>query len=56
MKAKLIIGATVAAGAVFLISYFAQKRKSLKHIGEPLPIKKSHHLTDVFARAKHQPV
>ena len=52
MKTKLIIAAATVAGA-FLVTYLMKKKKSNKRIAEPVPVKKSHHLTDVFAHAKN---
>lgn len=54
MKSKLIIAGTSAilAGAV-LITYLMKRNKSVKQVGEYLPFKKSHHLTNVFAHAKN---
>lgn len=54
MKSKLIIAGTSAilAGAV-LITFLMKRNKSVKQVGEYLPFKKSHHLTNVFAHAKN---
>ncbi len=52
MKTKLIIAAATVAGAL-VAAYFMKKRETGNQIVEPIPVKKSHHLTDVFAHAKN---
>ena len=54
MKSKLIIagGAALLAGAA-LITYLMKKNKPVKQVREYQPLKKTHHLTDVFAHAKN---
>jgi Flp pilus assembly protein CpaB len=54
MKTKLIIAAATVAGAV-LISYLLKKSKSedAEQTPQPFSAKNNHHLTNVFAQAKH---
>ncbi len=52
MKTKLIIAAATVAGAL-LIQYFLKKAHAAEQIAPAVPLKKSHHLTNVFAHAKN---
>jgi len=52
MKNKLIMAAATIAGAL-LVTYLFWNKESGKPISETAPVKKSHHLTDVFAHAKN---
>ena len=52
MKNKLIMAAASIAGAL-LVTYLLRKNESSKEIADIAPVKKSHHLTDVFAHAKN---
>ena len=52
MKTKLIIAAATVAGAV-LMNYLLKKKEAAEQTYEPLPAKKIHHLTNVFAHAKN---
>ncbi len=53
MKTKLIMAAATIAGAL-VVKYFMAKRNEITgQSPETAPAKRSHHLTDVFAQAKH---
>ena len=54
MKTKLVIAAAAAtvAGAL-LIKYFINSKEVPKQSATPIPAKRLHHLTDVFANAKN---
>ena len=52
MKTKVIIAAATVAGAL-LVTYLMKKKQASKLIADEVPLKKSHHLTDVFAHAKN---
>lgn len=47
-----MIAAAVTAGTVAL-AYFLKKRRSKEQNGIPEPVKHSRHLTNAFAKAKH---
>lgn len=50
-KKILIAGATVCGAAI--VSYFIKRMKASKRLSETTSERKSHHLTDVFVRAKN---
>jgi hypothetical protein len=54
MKTKLLIAAAAAtvAGAL-LIRYFMNRKEVPNQSATPIPAKRVHHLTDVFAHAKN---
>jgi len=52
MKNKIIIAAAAAVGTALIIT-LVKRRNANKHISDPIPSQKSHHLTDVFAHAKN---
>ena len=51
MKTKILIGTAAFAG-IALGAYIIKRIKSAPPIAQPLPSPKSHHLTDIFAKAK----
>lgn len=53
MKTKLIMAAATIAGALVVKYLMAQKNESTSQSPETAPVKRSHHLTNVFAQAKH---
>lgn len=54
MKTKVLIGALVGAATAAAIYYIRKFRANQAEKSEP--VKKSHHLTNAFARAKSQAV
>ena len=52
MKTKFIITAATLTAAL-VATYFMKKRQTGTHPAELVPVKKSHHMTDVFAHAKN---
>lgn len=53
MKTKLVIAAASIAGAL-LVKYFMNRAEASRQAATVVPPKKTHHLTEVFAHAKHQ--
>jgi len=54
MKKNLLLTATLAAAG---IAYYFVCKKRLSRAGDPFnPVIRSHHITDVFAKAKEQAV
>jgi len=58
MKTSLILAAAATFASALVVTYLLKRKQSHKQLAEMLPLKKSHHLTDVFAHAKNhtQPV
>lgn len=52
MKTTLLIAAATIAGSI-LIKYLMKSKEAGKAITDAVPVKRSHHLTDVFAHAKN---
>ncbi len=50
MKKSLIIAGILAAGAAASFFILRRKRKRIKNVSEP--VERSHHLTNVFSKAK----
>lgn len=51
MKTTLIITAAAVAGTL-LVKYLMSNKEAARQVPEPVPLKKSHHRTEVFAHAK----
>ena len=51
MNKKILIGVATVCGAA-IVAYFIKRMKASRRVSETPSEKKSHHLTDVFARAK----
>ena len=52
MKTKILIAATVAAAAA-LVAYLVKSSGTNNDSPKTTPVKRSHHLTNVFAHAKN---
>ena len=52
MKTTIIITAATLAGAL-LIKLLMNKKEAVEEMLETAPVKRSHHLTNVFAHAKN---
>ena len=52
MKTTLIIAAATLVGTL-LVKYLMKTREAEKEILDTVPVKRSHHVTDVFAHAKN---
>ncbi len=53
MKTKIIMAAATIAGALLIKYLMNKKNEELSDFQETAPVKRSHHLTDVFAHAKN---
>jgi hypothetical protein len=53
MKAELIMAAVTIAGALVVKYLITKRNENTSQSPEIAPLKRSHHLTDVFAQAKH---
>lgn len=51
MKTTLIVAAATLAG-VLLVKILMNKKEAMEEMDNTVPVKRSHHLTDVFAHAK----
>ena len=52
MKTTLIVAAATLAGVV-LVKLLMNKKEAIEQMADPATVKRSHHLTDVFAHAKN---
>lgn len=52
MNKNIMIATAVAAGT-FALAYFLKKRRNKQQNISPVPVTHSRHLTNVFAKAKH---
>ncbi|MBK7306240.1 MAG: hypothetical protein IPI88_03855 [Chitinophagaceae bacterium] len=52
MKTTFIITAATLAG-VLLVKLLMNKKEAVVEMADAAPVKRSHHLTDVFAQAKN---
>jgi hypothetical protein len=53
MKTSLILAAAATVAGALLVTYLLKRKQSPNQPAEMLTLKKSHHLTNVFAHAKN---
>lgn len=53
MNKNIMIASAIAAGATALF-YFIKRKRKIDNSIQQVPVRESRHLTNVFAKAKHQ--